>query len=65
MNLIAKIIGLTAALLLACSPVFADQEAYRIDDSHSFANWSLRHVAAKPLAHLAILLEKSSLIVRI
>ena len=47
MNLIAKIIGLTAALLLACSPVFAEQEAYRIDDSHSFANWSLRHVAAK------------------
>ncbi|HYN54436.1 MAG TPA: YceI family protein [Methylotenera sp.] len=25
----------------------ADQEAYRIDDSHSFANWTIRHVASK------------------
>lgn len=25
----------------------ADQEIYRIDDSHSFANWSIRHVASK------------------
>lgn len=25
----------------------ADQEAYRIDDGHSFANWTIRHVASK------------------
>lgn len=25
----------------------ADQEAYRIDNAHSFANWSIRHVASK------------------
>jgi polyisoprenoid-binding protein YceI len=47
MKLIAKTIGLGAALLLACNHVFADTEAYRIDDSHSFANWSIRHVASK------------------
>ncbi len=47
MKLIAKTIGLGAALLLACSHAFADPEAYRIDDSHSFANWSIRHVASK------------------
>jgi polyisoprenoid-binding protein YceI len=43
----AKLIGLTAALILACSHALADPEAYRIDDSHSFANWSVRHVASK------------------
>ena len=42
-----KIIGLGAALVLACSQALAEPEAYRIDDSHSFANWSLRHVASK------------------
>ena len=47
MQLIAKVISLAAALLLACSPAIAEPEAYRIDDSHSFANWSLRHVASK------------------
>jgi polyisoprenoid-binding protein YceI len=47
MSLIAKTIGLGAALLLACSHAFADTEAYRIDDSHSFANWTVRHVASK------------------
>ena len=26
---------------------FAAQETYKIDDSHSFANWSIRHVVAK------------------
>lgn len=35
------------ALSLASGLVMADQEAYRIDDSHSFANWSIRHVASK------------------
>jgi polyisoprenoid-binding protein YceI len=39
--------ALAAALMLACSHALADPEAYRIDDSHSFANWSLRHVASK------------------
>ncbi len=47
MKLIAKTIGLTAALLLACSHALAEPEAYIIDDSHSFANWSVRHVASK------------------
>ena len=42
-----KSIALQAALLLACSHAIAEPVAYRIDDSHSFANWSLRHVAAK------------------
>ncbi len=32
---------------MACSHALAEPEAYRIDDSHSFANWSVRHVASK------------------
>ena len=47
MKSIAKIIGLIVALVLACSHALAEPEAYRIDDSHSFANWSVRHVASK------------------
>ena len=47
MQLIAKVMSLAAVLLLACSHAMAEPEAYRIDDSHSFANWSLRHVASK------------------
>ena len=39
--------GLGAALVLACSHASAAPEAYRIDDTHSFANWSLRHVVSK------------------
>ena len=39
--------GLATALLLASSLVMAEQDAYRIDDSHSFANWTIRHVASK------------------
>lgn len=27
--------------------VIADPEAYRIDNTHSFANWTIRHVASK------------------
>ena len=42
-----KTTGLTAALLLASSLAIAEPDAYRIDDSHSFANWSIRHVASK------------------
>ena len=47
MKLIAKTLGLTAALVLACSHALAEQETYKIDENHSFANWSVRHVASK------------------
>ena len=43
----AKNTVLAGALLLACSHAIAEPEAYRIDDSHSFANWTIRHVASK------------------
>ena len=39
--------GLATALLLASSLATAEPDAYRIDDSHSFANWTIRHVASK------------------
>ena len=39
--------GLATALLLASSLAMAEPDAYRIDDSHSFANWAIRHVASK------------------
>jgi len=42
-----KITALAAALALACSHAIAEPDAYRIDDSHSFANWTIRHVASK------------------
>jgi polyisoprenoid-binding protein YceI len=35
------------ALLPLSNMVLADQEAYRIDNGHSFANWTIRHVASK------------------
>ncbi len=38
---------LAASLLLACSHALAEPDAYRIDDAHSFANWTIRHVASK------------------
>lgn len=41
---------LAAGLLLSMGfpgLALADQEAYRIDDGHSFANWTIRHVASK------------------
>jgi len=41
---------LAAGLLLSLGfsgLALADQEAYRIDDGHSFANWTIRHVASK------------------
>jgi polyisoprenoid-binding protein YceI len=47
MKINVKLIGLVAALVLACSHALAEQEAYKIDENHSFANWSLRHVASK------------------
>ncbi len=39
--------SLASALILASSYTMADPEAYRIDDTHSFANWTIRHVASK------------------
>lgn len=42
-----KTLVLAAGLSLVSSLAMAEQEAYRIDDSHSFANWSIRHVASK------------------
>ena len=42
-----KKVGLATALLLASSLAIAEPDAYRIDDSHSFANWTIRHVASK------------------
>ena len=47
MQLMLKKVGLAAALVLACSHVLAEPDAYRIDDTHSFANWTIRHVASK------------------
>lgn len=38
---------ITFSLLLVSGLVFADQETYKIDDSHSFINWAIRHVASK------------------
>lgn len=45
LNMIKSALG--AALVLVYSHAFADPVAYRIDDTHSFANWSLRHVVSK------------------
>ncbi|MEQ1599658.1 MAG: YceI family protein [Methylotenera sp.] len=47
MKKLLKITALGAALVLACSHALAEQETYKIDENHSFANWSLRHVASK------------------
>lgn len=47
MNTCIKTTWLGALLVLACSHAFAEQETYKIDENHSFANWSLRHVASK------------------
>lgn len=47
MKYVIKTTALAAALVLACSHALAEQEIYKIDENHSFANWSLRHVASK------------------
>jgi polyisoprenoid-binding protein YceI len=47
MKINVKLIGLGSALVLACSHAVAEPEAYKIDENHSFANWSIRHVASK------------------
>ena len=41
-----KIILLTVSML-TWSVAWAEADTYRIDPSHSFANWSIRHVASK------------------
>lgn len=41
-----KLFALLGGLLLT-STVFADVETYHIDDTHSFANFTIRHVASK------------------
>jgi polyisoprenoid-binding protein YceI len=33
--------------LIICNHATAETDAYRIDDTHSFANWTIRHVASK------------------
>ena len=47
MNVLIKKIALATALTLAASQAFAEAETYKIDNSHSFANWSVRHVVSK------------------
>ena len=47
MQSIGVSISLAAAMLLASGLAMADLDAYRIDDTHSFANWTIRHVASK------------------
>lgn len=37
----------TLAFCLPWATVWAGQDVYRIDDTHSFANWTIRHVASK------------------
>lgn len=41
-----KTIFLVASMLV-CNVALAAPDTYRIDPSHSFANWSIRHVASK------------------
>lgn len=42
-----KILSAAIGLMLVSSLAQAQQETYKIDDSHSFANWTIRHVASK------------------
>jgi polyisoprenoid-binding protein YceI len=47
MRTIFKSIPLGGILLLIANLSYAEPDAYRIDDTHSFANWTIRHVASK------------------
>jgi polyisoprenoid-binding protein YceI len=38
---------LSLVLIASSFAAHAEQEAYRIDDNHSFANWTIRHVVSK------------------
>lgn len=42
-----KKISVATALVLGSSYAIAEPEVYKIDNSHSFANWSVRHVVSK------------------
>jgi polyisoprenoid-binding protein YceI len=42
-----KISSIAFGLLFVSAAAFAQQETYKIDDAHSFANWTIRHVASK------------------
>lgn len=47
MKLLLKKIALATIFTLAASQAFAEAETYNIDNKHSFANWSVRHVVSK------------------
>jgi polyisoprenoid-binding protein YceI len=47
MNIVLRIIALSGAVTLLSSQALAEQESYIIDNNHSFANWSIRHVVSK------------------
>ena len=47
MKLLCARAVLLSALCYVSMAALAEQEAYRIDDTHSFANWTIRHVASK------------------
>lgn len=47
MNIVLKNIVLASALMFSSSYAMAEPETYNIDNNHSFANWSLRHVVSK------------------
>lgn len=47
MKFLLKKIALATVLTVAASQAFAEAETYNIDNKHSFANWSLRHVVSK------------------
>jgi len=47
MRRIFKSFALGGTLLLIASLSYAEPDAYRIDDTHSFANLTIRHVASK------------------
>lgn len=40
-------VSILLASMMLSSLVMADPDTYRIDNTHSFANWTIRHVASK------------------
>lgn len=42
-----KFPSIAIGLMLVSGLAYAQQETYKIDDAHSFANWTIRHVASK------------------
>jgi polyisoprenoid-binding protein YceI len=47
MKFLLKKIALATVFTLAAGQAFAEIETYNIDNKHSFANWSVRHVVSK------------------